>query len=50
MDLGFEEQPNYDFYKQMFKNLYRKKNFHQSSGNVFETLKDERPLDWIVLK
>jgi hypothetical protein len=42
MDLGFEEKPNYDFYRQLFRQLYKKERFDKLDGG-------EALMDWEVI-
>ena len=44
MDLGFEEKPNYDFYRQQFSILFRKLGFDKTKD------KDEPMFDWVMYK
>lgn len=39
-DLGYEEKPNYEFYRKLFRNAYKREGFD----------KEEPILDWILLK
>lgn len=38
--MGFDEQPNYDFYRGLFRNVYKREGFD----------KEEPCVDWIFLK
>lgn len=42
MDLGFEETPNYEFYRQMFRQVAKKQGFDQKGVTP--------QFDWIILK
>lgn len=41
MDLGFEEKPNYEFYRTLFRGLYRKEQF-EKEGPWFDWEKEEK--------